>query len=341
MLAYSPDPLLSRWNADMFEAPVEPALPINPEEIRVISPDHTDDRSGMNAMTELIRATDSRYHYLVPLPPGLHPASAELFGFFTCEFRVGHKKGWSTAQGRFGRALRTTGVQHPAPQLFCVVNRNEKHIMVTAPFAQTVFNGADVTSRPPRTTLWALLYAQVKRADDEAYRNILLNDRILLRQRIRSKKKKSSDIDINTDAVQYGITGWKNKEVIKILQLYGLPPDSSLSVLVVEMLPTYDKFIGRNDSAKLNEVMEGNRNNLEEMLKDGMAIRQFKSALSNSIHQAAIRQHDLENEFQNQLEEEYINEAQQQEMIRPLTDQLGTQRILRTSTLVPVPQVCI
>ena len=49
MLAYSPDPLLARWESDMFKAPEEPTLTINPEPIRIISPDHTDDKSGSTA----------------------------------------------------------------------------------------------------------------------------------------------------------------------------------------------------------------------------------------------------------------------------------------------------
>jgi hypothetical protein len=342
MLAYSADPLLARWEFDMFKAPEEPSLPINPEPIRIIGPNHTDDKSGLTAMQELTKADDSDVHYLVPLPPGLHTASAELFGFFTYELRVGHKIGWSTAQGRFGSALRTTGVQHPLPQLFCTVNRNEKHIMVTAPFAQTVFNGADVTSNPPRTQLWALLYAQVKRADDKAYRNVLLDDQLLIRQRTPVDVLGNLVVEINTDAVQYGITGWRNKDVEQILRQFGLPIDSNLSVLVVEMLPTYDKFyspVGRTNTNAMfvrSEAREVASLNLEE----GMQVQRFKSAVKYANSLAAEKQFQLEIIPQDQVEEEIIDAANQQERIRPLTDQLGSERILRTSTLVPVPEVC-
>ena len=96
--------------------------------------------------------------------------------------------------------------------------------MVTAPFAQTVFNGADVTSNPPRTQLWALLYAQVKRADDKAYRNVLLDDQLFIRQRPKIDALGLPIIDINTDAVQYGITGWKNKDVERAYLFYKLLP---------------------------------------------------------------------------------------------------------------------
>ncbi len=341
MLAYSPDPLLARWESDMFKAPEEPTLPINPEPIRIISPDHVDDKSGLTAMQELTRADDSDVHYLVPLPPGLHSVSAELFGFFTYELRVGHKIGWSTAQGRFGPVLRTTGVQHPLPQLFCVVNRNEKHVMVTAPFAQTVFNGADVTSKPPRTQLWALLYAQVKRADDLVYRNILLDDQLFVRQKIAVDPATGIQIiDINTDAVQYGITGWKNKDIDIMLQQYGLPIDSNLSVLVVEMLPTYDKFsspFNRNDNDN-NGVFV--RNLGFAKLEEGMEIQYFKTKLNFAATAAGIKQQQLETNLQNSIEEAFIDEAQKEELLRPLTEQLGSERILRTSTLVPVPPIC-
>lgn len=342
-LAYSPDPLLAKWQLDMLKAPEEPALPVNPEPIRIISPLHADDKSGLNAMQELTKADKSEVHYLAPLPPGLHASSPELFGFFTYEIRIGHKKGWSTAQARFGRPLRTTGVQHPLPQLFCIVNRNEKHIIATAPFAQTVFNGADVTSNPPRTQLWALLYAQVKRADDKAYRNILLDDQLFVRQRRSLTDAGLPLVDINTDAVQYGITGWKNKEVEKILKQYGLPVDSNLSVLVVEMLPTYEKFFGagvfnRNNNATRLERINPNLGlfNLEE----GMSVQYFKTAVNELSLSASQIQQKLEAERQLRMEEGFINQAEKEESIRPLTEQLGSERILRTSTLVPVPEIC-
>lgn len=332
MLAYSPDPLLAQWTTDMMKAPKEPDLPLNPEPVRMISPLHSDDRAGLNAMQELVQADDSKVHYLVPLPPGLHASSAELFGFFTYEIRVGHKVGWNTAQARFGRALRTTGVQHPAPQLFCTVNRNEKHIMVTAPFAQTVFNGSDATSNPPRTQLWALLYAQVKRADGEANRNILLDDQLLIRQR-----KNFQQVVINSDAVQYGITGWRNKDVTQMLNALGLPIDCNLSVLVVEMLPTYDKFFAKQESTRGQRFTSSMQ---VFDLEKGMNITHFRSMMQESGRLAMERQFELETDLQSRIEEGIISQADKEEQLRPLTDHLGTQRILRTSTLVAVPEVC-
>jgi hypothetical protein len=214
--------------------------------------------------------------------------------------------------------------------------------MVTAPFAQTVFNGANVTSNPPRTQLWALLYAQVHRADDKAYRNILIDDQLFIRKRRKMDVTGLPIIDINTDAVQYGITGWKNKDVVAMLESNGLPADSSLSVLVVEMLPTYDKFFARsNTGRRSNLVASSQATNMQMMnLQQGMSVEYFKNSMRDIGRAAGNIQKKLEEERYLQMEEAFIDQANKEENIRPLTDQLGSERILRTSTLVPVPAVC-
>ncbi len=125
-----------------------------------------------------------------------------MFGFFTYELRVGHyqytdtsgqhtdgESVWTTAQGRFGRTLRATGIQHPAPTLTCTVNRDEEKVYATAPYAVAVQNGTNVTADPPRTELWGLLYAQVKQADNKDFRNILLDDKRLDPKSARSLSK--------------------------------------------------------------------------------------------------------------------------------------------------------
>ena len=86
---------------------------------------------------------------------------------------------WTTAQGRFGPQLYTTGIQHPAPTLTCTVNRDENKLWVSAPYAVAVSNGKNVTADPPRTQLWCLLYAQARQADNLDSRNILLDDKQL------------------------------------------------------------------------------------------------------------------------------------------------------------------
>lgn len=128
VLAHGADPLL------YFAQPLDPAdsnppLPLDPELVRIVIPDDTDDRAGINAMTQLAPSSASNVHFLLPLPPGMSPDDPELFGFWTYELRVGHagKPGdvqqWLTANGRFGSPLRVVGVQHPAPPLVCHAGR--------------------------------------------------------------------------------------------------------------------------------------------------------------------------------------------------------------------------
>ncbi len=360
VLAYTPDQLISNNEADLFVAPQEPSLPIDPEFIRVIPPGATNDLAGLNAMQAMQKATDSDCHYLLPIPPGLNSSSAELFGFFTYEFRVGHYRNkdtqemvWCTAQGRFGRALRATGIQHPAPTLTCTVNRDKQKLYVSAPYAVAVSNGKNVTANPPRTELWALLYAQVKQADNQDYRNILLNDKQLdwrvqveldpqvnwltqyddqQRRLLKSITIKSFNDDLSyanfqhvyklvdqttivKDATKYGTTVWTNAEISQLLQLYGLPDDSPLSVLVVEIQPTikniFEQFPGLGDFAA-NERL---RQNLQLV-----TLPETKVALEQ------VSQLNLTRDFQPEAD--------------PLSDELGQHRILRTSPLTEVPFAC-
>ena len=294
VLAYAPDQLISNNNPSLLVVPDEPALPIDPEYIRVITPSQSNDDAGLDAMQPMEKATDSDTYYLLPLPPGLNAESPEMFGFFTYEVRVGHyqytdtsgqhtdgESVWTTAQGRFGRALRATGIQHPAPTLTCTVNRDEEKLYATAPYAIAVQNGKNVTADPPRTELWGLLYAQVKQVDNKDFRNILLDDKMLhpnlrveyqknvnwtftysdaqlaaLKRVVIEDWKTETDIGelahmyqladtagINVDATKYGTVIWTNTEVNQLLALYGLPPGSPLSVLVVEILASDHKHL--------------------------------------------------------------------------------------------------
>jgi hypothetical protein len=172
VLAEAPDPVLTRDFPELPEA-VEPPLPIDPEPIRVIVPGQSDDEAGLGAMQPLL-PTDSPRHFMVPLPAGLTADAADLFGFFTYELRLGHSSGWSTAQGRFGRPLRVTGVQHPLPGLACSVVRTLRGIEISADFANPTYAGQSLRPFPPVTELWILLYAQVHQADDADMRNLLV-----------------------------------------------------------------------------------------------------------------------------------------------------------------------
>jgi hypothetical protein len=367
VLSYAPDQLLSDNNPELLVAPEEPALPVEPEYIRVITSDQSHDDAGINAMQPMEKAKDSDRHYLLPLPPGLHSESPELFGFFTYEFRVGHyryqdsndrhSKGedvWCTAQGRFGRPLRATGIQHPAPTLTCTVNRDEEKLSVTAPYAVAVAKGKNVTSDPPRTEIWCLLYAQARQADNKDYRNILIDEKKLdwrvrvehnvnvdwLGKHTESQRQLLKQITINNwkdeldyanfrhiyqladmttvnkDATKYGTTIWSNSEVRQLLDLYGLPLDSSLSVLCVEMLPTITNLTEH----VTNLPKAGVINNLRKIVP-------LESLLSEGqLKELSVR----------------MNSPQAFSVVerRPLSDQLGHYRILRTSPLTQVPFVC-
>lgn len=360
VLAITPDQLLSNNNPELLAAPEESALPIAPEYIRTFSEGATNDLAGLQAMQPMEKSTTSDRHYLLPLPPGLNSESDEMFGFFTYEFRLGHYRHsdtgemvWTTAQGRFGRRLRATGIQHPAPTLTCMPNRDEDKLWVTAPYAVAVHEGKNVTADPPRTQLWALLYAQVTQADNKDYRNILLDDRRLdWRVQVETKKdvnvleKYNNDqlqvlrsisfknfkyeanaagvtnllklIDFSTrnkDALKYGTVVWSNSETVRLLANLGLPQDSSLSVLVVETLPQITNIfehISRLDKPKEAQAVAS-----------------------------------LVNEDKDEFRQWIIDEAKRltdqdvgKEKPSPVSDELGHHRLLRTSPLTEVPDIC-
>jgi hypothetical protein len=367
VLAYAPDQLLSNNNPELWVAPDEPALPVDPEYLRVITPDQSHDDGGIDAMQPMEKAKDSDRHFLLPLPPGLHSESPELFGFFTYEFRVGHyryqdtddrhTKGedvWSTAQGRFGRPLRATGIQHPAPTLTCTVNRDEEKLYATAPYAVAVAKGKNVTSDPPRTEIWCLLYAQVRQADNKDYRNILIDEK-RLDWRVRVEHDKNADFvgkyteaqrqtlklitinnwkdeldyanfrhiyqladttTVNKDATKYGTIIWSDSEISQLLTLYGLPLDSPLSVLCVEMLPTITNL---NDHVA-NLSKPGVIGNLRKI------VPVESSPPEGQLKELSLKMTSMQ----------ALSVAER----RPLSDQLGYYRILRTSPLTEVPFVC-
>jgi len=274
VLTYAPDPLLTFTNIDqLFVKQEDPPLAIDPELIRVITLDHGNDNAGIDAMQEMMAETGdpgrpmimvSPVHYLLPLPPGLHNESNELFGFFTYELRVGHAdRIWTTAQGRFGHPKRVNGAQHPAPPLKCLVDRTPKGITVTAQYATSVFNGKNVTSRPPKTEIWGMLYAQLRQADGKENRNILLSEVLLeyvdpaTMQRSLSKQWNRVMIAnaqlVNLDAPATATQSWSESQIQSMLSQFNLSPDTGLSVLAVEMMPRYDKFI-RGSSASGQSV---------------------------------------------------------------------------------------
>jgi len=318
LLAYAADPLLSDNRSETRVAPEEPALNIDAETMRSITPGQSDDNAGLAAMIPLTPG-NSPVHFLVPIPPGMTPDGPEMFGLFTCELRVGHIGIWSTAQGRYGRPLRSTGMQYPAPTLLCTTTRTSDRVVVEAPYAQAVLSGTNITANPPQTQIWALLYAQVRQADDKDTRNVLLDDRMLmLRPRTRVGRVVGRGTSPaggsltgsfeNSDAPARAITSWTSKEIRLMLASIGIPDDSPLSVLCVEMMPTM--------AALLNQPEKHATGADESIVALALAERAGATlAAAGPTVQATGGP-------------------------RPLSDGLGHFRILRTSPLAPVPSTC-
>ena len=252
ILTYAPDPLLTFPNLDQVWVKQEdPPLGISPELIRVITNDQSDDNAGIDAMQMMLAETSepdalikiSPVHYLLPLPPGLHNESNELFGFFTYEIRVGHSNRiWSTAKGRFGHPIRVNGVQHPAPPLKLLVDRTPKALVATAQYATAVFDGKNVTSKPPKTEIWCMLYAQTRQADAKENRNILLSELKLELVQPKVVPNKFKIVSVNLDAPASGAQRWTEAEIQTLLERFNLHKNTRLSVLAVEMMPRYDQY---------------------------------------------------------------------------------------------------
>ena len=231
----------------MLPDATEPDLPIDPEPMRFIFSGQAADDSGLDAMTQLLPAEKlgvglSGRYFLLPLPPGISPEALELFGFWTYEFRVGHSQKWSTAQGRYGRPLRVTGIQHPVPHLICTVQRSLSEIDVSAPYATTVYNGTrvyDLLAGDPQTSLWFMLYAQVLQADRASYRNVLLMHREgLLKPPVpKPNNGSSSEPQHSLNREPRGGARFFETEIVARFALLDLPRTTSLSVLAVEILP--------------------------------------------------------------------------------------------------------
>jgi hypothetical protein len=231
----------------------EPAINLDPEIVRVIRPGQIKDNSGLDSMQAMKGAVADTEeggkgirHFLLPLPDGLHPDSPELFGFFTYEFRVCHTdKKWSTAQGRPGRALRITGVQHPAPRLRLSALRDTDTIEVSAVYAQSFFKGFNCTPLVPRTSIFALVYAQVLQADGKQYRNILI-DQVALR-------KPSRNSNTETPA---GLTSYSMKDIRKRLLMKGMDINSPLSILAIELMPDGRSFANGRIQNDVNNFLD-------------------------------------------------------------------------------------
>ena len=173
-----------------------------------------------------------------------------------------------------------------------------------------VLNGKNITHDPPRTELWTLLYAQVRQADGKDFRNILLEDR-----RLTPASRLSGRSDVvgaapvlgfeNSDAPVRGAVTWSQSDILAALAELGLPLDAPLSVLCVETMPTLDAL--RLPTPPTTHTVSH--------LTAGVVADRAGHATAVAV-------------------------AVQDSGMRPLSDALGHVRILRTSPLARVPDVC-
>ena len=233
VLAYAPDPMLTGLEPQQPPAPAEPPLSFPEELIRTITRGQPADDAGLDDMGQEMIRSDSPRHFFVPLPNELSSESSELFGFFVCELRVGHRGGWSTATARPGPPLRATGIQHPAPPIRCETVRRPAGISASSIYAMPVLEGRNLLPSFPLSEIWHLLYAQVVQVDGEDQRNVLLG-----RKRAQPMPQQS---DAREKLEAGGVSEWMQGEIDLALRALNLPRKASLSVLAVEMLPELDR----------------------------------------------------------------------------------------------------
>jgi hypothetical protein len=87
----------------------------------------------------------------------------------------------------------------------------------------------------PQTEIWGVLYVQVMQADGQAFRNILLS------QKRMTPPRRSTDKTPDGSLKKYGLCGWSQAEVRVMLLNLGLPEESPLSALAIELMPNFDR----------------------------------------------------------------------------------------------------
>ena len=147
------------------------------------------------------------------------------------------------------------------------------------------------------------------------------------------------DPSTNSDATPQGVTGWLNADVENMLEMYGLPLDSALSVLCVEMMPGYDNFfVNERYHSQQKSTYSFTHNNAAE--RTGLfTAAEYKNFIKTTT--AAMEETRQELHRSRQTESYlYSNNNAEAYGPRPLTSDLGNYRILRTSLLVAIPEVC-
>jgi hypothetical protein len=131
------------------------------------------------------------------------------------------------------------------------------------------------------------------------------------------------------DSPAIGITAWTNKEVEALLEEQGLPKDNPLSVICVELMPGYEQFMVSNE--RITSIIRGNDNSTFKramLMKDTIPALAMERLLQ--LYGAILE----ENQAAQPIDDENDNGY------RPLTNDLGSARILRTSLLTAVSEVC-
>jgi len=260
VLASTTDPMLMPGAEPRADPPAYDKAPLDPEFVRVIRPEQVQDLSGLGVAQRLIPckpvAGDPVRHYLLPLPPTLNSAPPELFGFFTYEFTVSHDvvdtehPWWCTAQSRFGPPLVLEGVQHPAPALPIDIYRDPVFggYTVSSAFARPVKEGVNYMPLIPATDIWIVVYARVARADGENWQNIKLEVRRALQRRQRLARGS------NVGGARRAEVQFTDVELAELLKAYGLPEETPLTFLAVELLPEPNGTFAAPLSGDLGDV---------------------------------------------------------------------------------------
>ena len=117
---------------------------------------------------------------------------------------------------------------------------------------------------------------------------------------------------VNKNTTKRGATLWTNKEVQYLLASLGLPEDSPLSVIVVEVLPHITN-VAEHISTLGKPRIAAAASNLVEDFEKNKFISFAKKMGGNVDNRPGIS---------------------------PVDEDLGNKRIYRTSRLTPIPEIC-
>jgi len=172
------DQLLSNNGPELLGHPDEPALPIDPELIRVITFNQSNDDAGSMPCSRWRCRTARRRMRIASICCRYPRLASRVAG----DVRFLHLRGPGRSlplHRRFGPARQGAGgvdhrpgtlrprpprARHPASGTHADLHRRSRpeEDLRDRPYAVAVHNGKNVTADPPRTEIWALLYAQVK-----------------------------------------------------------------------------------------------------------------------------------------------------------------------------------